>query len=347
MSAVTETDIKQEAQRLFEILGKITDFKTGLKYDEASCLALAPLTLQINTLKKQQNAVILSHYYCTPDIVYGVADYRGDSYALSKKAGEVKEDIIIFCGVYFMAETMKIINPQKRVFLPPVTAGCSLAESVNADDVKALRQKYPAARFVCYINSTAEVKAQCDVCVTSSNAYDICAGSRSSQLVFLPDVFMAGNIKNALERRGIAKQIIPFGGTCCVHDRYMTQDVQELRKKHPNAKIICHPECAPAVSDSCDYTGSTGGMLKYAKESPALEFAVLSEDGILNCLEYENPQKSFIRATHTCAQMKRNALQNILAVLQNPQAAPQVQVEPAIAAGAKKCIDAMFEEAAK
>ena len=337
--------LEQEAKRLFNILGKVTDFKTGLKYNMASCFDIAPLTLQINRLKKERNAVILAHYYCTPDIVYGVADYRGDSYALSLQASKVKEDIILFSGVYFMAQTAKILNPQKAVYLPAVHAGCSLADSVEAADVAALKTKYPAAAFVCYINSTAEVKAICDICVTSANVYDIVASLPQKQIVFLPDIFMAENIKIELAKRGVEKEIIPFGGTCCVHDKYSVQDVTDIRAAHPDAKIICHPECASSVCAVCDYVGSTSGMLKYVAASQAKTFAVLSEDGIVNCMEYENPSNTFLPFSRTCAQMKRNNLCNILGVLQNPAAAPQVQVEESVRAKALDCVNNMFKTA--
>jgi quinolinate synthase len=306
----------------------------------------AQLQAEINRLKKQKNAVILAHYYCAPDIVGGVADFRGDSYALADYARRVREENIIFCGVYFMAQTAKILNPGKNVFLPPVTAGCSLADAVDAAQVKELRSKYPKADFLCYINSTAQVKAQCDICVTSSNVYDIAAKSKARQIVFLPDVFMAANVQRELKKRGIEKEVIPFGGTCCVHDKYTTQDVAGIRKSSPAAKIICHPECAPEVCELCDYTGSTSGMLKYVKESPAQEFAVLSETGIIDCLERENPQKTFLKTGRVCASMKRNNLQNILAALQSDNY-PQVEVPQEAARGALHMIERMFKETHK
>lgn len=338
--------IKNEAQRLFKILSNITNFRTGLKYDLIACAAFAPLALQINKLKKQNNAVILAHYYSAPEIVYGVADYIGDSYALSKNASGVAENTIIFAGVYFMAETAKIINPSKKVFLPAVFAGCSLADSIYANDIINLKQKYPTAPVVCYINSTAAVKAQCDVCVTSSNAYDIISNMPNRQIIFVPDVFMAENIRAELKVREIDKEIISFGGTCCVHDKYTAQDVQEIRLNNPAAKIVCHPECARDVCAASDYTGSTSGMLKYVSQSGSREFAVLSESGILNAMERENPGKKFLNKTKICAQMKRNTLNNILAALTNPMAA-EVEVEQNIALKASHAIDNMFKLAGK
>ena len=339
--------VETEIRRLQKILGGLTDFKTGAKYGAAACRAHAPLTLEINKLKKEIDAVILAHYYCAPQIVYGVADYRGDSLALAQAAAEVKESIIIFCGVSFMAQTAKIISPGKRVFLPPLFAGCSLADSVDAAQVAAMRAKYPRAQFICYINSTAEVIALCDICVTSANVFDIAAACAARQIVFLPDVYMAANIAREMRRRGIEKEIIPFGGTCCVHDKYSAQDAREIRAAHPAAALICHPECAPQVCELCDYSGGTSGMLKFVKNSAARVFAVLSEDGIINCLEHENPSKTFLHYGRACAQMKRNNLLNILGILKNPAPEAEVRVEPSVAAAAKNCIDKMFERGNK
>lgn len=347
MKEFAAAQIENEAQRLFGILGGLTNFKTGLKYDMRHCQEIAPLTLNINALKKENDALILAHYYCTPEIVYGVADFKGDSYALAKKAAAAQQKNIIFCGVYFMAQTAKIVNPGKNVFLPPVIAGCSLADGIDADQVAELRKHYPNAAFVCYINSTAEVKALCDVCVTSSNVYDIVANMPQKQIVFIPDLFMADNIRAELKRRGIEKEVLAFGATCCVHDKYTVQDIEDIKKAHPSVKIISHPECPIEVSSLSDYCGSTAGMLDYVKASGADEFAVFSEDGIVNSLELENPSKIFYQVSRTCTQMKRNTLQNILGVLENLDKAPQVTVAEDVALKAKNAIDNMFKMAGK
>ena len=347
MLDLTAAQREQEAGRLFEMLGKVTDFRTGGKFTYAHCLEIAPLSYHINKLKKEKDFLILAHYYCTPDIVYGIADFRGDSYALSEKALQAKEQNIIFCGVYFMAQTAKIINPEKNVFLPPVTAGCSLADGISAEQVKQLRQQYPQAAFVCYINSTAEVKAYCDVCVTSSNVYDIIAQLPQEQIVFVPDLYMAENIRAELKRRNIKKEVLAFGATCCVHNKYSIKDIEEVKKLYTSAKIISHPECLREVSSLSDYCGSTSGMLTYVKNSAAREFAVLSENGIINSLEIENPLKTFYPVGRTCAQMKRNTLLNVLKVLENPDTAPKVEVPQETALKAKKAIDNMFKMAGK
>lgn len=347
MADLTAARIEKEAQRLFETLGKTTDFKTGSKYSLEQCRSIAPLTLRINDLKREKNALVLAHYYCTPDIVYGAADFRGDSYALAKKAAETDKQNIIFCGVYFMAQTAKIVNPGKNVYLPPVTAGCSLADGIDAREAAKLKAEHPRAALVCYINSTAEVKAFCDVCVTSSNVYDIVAALPNKQIVFVPDLFMAENIRAELKRREVEKEVVSFGATCCVHDKYTVRDIEEIKAAHPAAKIISHPECPRPVCELSDYCGSTAGMLSYVKNSGAEEFAVLSENGIVNSLELENPSKIFYPVSRTCAQMKRNTLVNILGVLENLDKAPRVEVDAAVALKAKRCIDNMFKMAGK
>lgn len=343
---MTEDFLEQEAARLFKALGKITR-PDGQKYSLEYCREIAPLTSQINKLKKEKNALILTHYYCTPQIIYGVSDEVGDSYGLSKKAAQAKQDILIFCGVSFMAQTAKLVNPSKRVFLPPTYAGCSLAQSIKEEEVLALRKQYPKAQFICYINSTAEVKALCDVCVTSANVFDIVANSPYEQIVFLPDIFMAQNIEAFLQAKGINKQIIAAGGTCCVHDKYTLKDIEIIKQKYPNAKIVCHPECRKEVCQVADFCGSTSAMLKYVKESNASVFAVLSERGIIAVLEQENPLKTFLPTGRTCVQMKLNKLEDILDILQNTEQKSQLEVAKETAAQALKSIEAMFKGAAK
>lgn len=338
--------LEQETQRLYKVLGQITRLD-GQKYSLDYCRQIAPLTSQINELKKQKNALILTHYYCSPEIIFGVSEEVGDSYGLSKKAAQASEDILIFCGVSFMAQTAKLVNPSKKVFLPPTYAGCSLAQSITAEEVKKLRKQYPTAQFICYINSTAEVKALCDVCVTSANVFDIVANSTFKQIVFLPDIFMAQNIDAFLEAKGINKEIIAVGGTCCVHDKYTLKDIEIIKQKYPQAKIICHPECRKEVCQASDFCGSTSAMLKYVKESSADIFAVLSERGIIAVLEQENPTKTFLPTGRTCAQMKRNKLEDILEILKDNTDIPEVKVDDEVAASALKSINAMFKGAKK
>jgi quinolinate synthase len=336
-------DIKHETDRLFEKLKNVTDFKTGMKHSAGVCAAYAPLTLQINRIKKEKDFLILAHYYARPEIVFGVADEAGDSYSLSLKSARAKEKNIIFAGVKFMAETAKIISSDKNVYPAAFNAGCSLADAIDEQTVKDLRVKEPHAAFVCYINSSASVKALCDVCVTSANVYEITAKIPQKKIVFLPDVFMAENIRSELKRRGVEKEILAFGKTCCVHDKYATQDVLDIRLKYPDAKILCHPECAASVCALCDYVGGTGGMLKYARESEAGVFAVLSETGIVSVMEAENSDKTFIPVARVCAQMKKNSLEFILKVLETESEFNRTALANSVICGAKAAVDKMFQ----
>ena len=237
-----------------------------------------------------------------------MADFSGDSYALSLKAKEVKEEKIIFAGVWFMAETAKILNPAKQVIIPAGRAGCSLADAITAQQVRDLKQKYPNVPVLCYINSSAAVKAECDVCVTSGNVFDIAAKLPAQELIFVPDLLMAKNIEAELKRRGISKKIISAGGTCCVHDKYTVEHVKQLRRKYPNMQVICHPECHAEVCALCDYVGSTKGMQEYVAKSCCEQFGMLTEEGLVNRLESLYKDKTFVWSFGTCSYMKQNTL---------------------------------------
>ena len=330
---------------LFDKLSKITNIKTGARFSVKEIEEIAELSSKINKLKKEKDAVILAHYYCSPKILFGVADFCGDSYALAKKAKEAKEQNIIFCGVTFMAETAKILNPNKKVILPPVTAGCSLASGITAAEVLALREKYPNAKVLCYINSSAEVKAVCDTCVTPSNVFKIVENTKQDQIIFVPDLYMAKNIEAYLKNKGIKKEIIAAGATCCVHDKFTLEQLNEVKNKYPDAKIISHPECLPEVCASSDFVGSTAGMLKFVKEGSAKTFAVFSEWGLINMLEAQNPEKTFLPCGRICASMKRNNLDNIENVLKNLNGLEGITLNENLAQKAKQAIDNMFKEA--
>ncbi len=334
--------LQEEAQRLYGLLGNVSKTKAE-KWTLQDCLSAAPYTLAINRIKKEKNAVILAHSYTTPDLVYGVADFRGDSYELALKARASSAEVIVFAGVWFMAETAKIINPAKRVLIPAGKAGCTLADSMTGLQVQALRAKHPGVPAMCYINSSAEVKAACDVCVTSGNVFDIAQKMPGNELIFVPDMLMAENLENELKRRGTPKKIIADGGSCCVHDKYRPADVAQLRAKYPGIKVVAHPECAPEVCRLCDYVGSTKGMTSYVASSEDNLFGMLTEMGLVNRLEAEQPNKKFVWPFGICSYMKKNSLINTFEALTQPRADQIVQVEPTIAAQAKKTIDKMFE----
>lgn len=338
----TQIQVTSEAQRLYGLLQYVSKTPASA-WTLADCEQAALYTLEINRLKQEKNAIILAHSYTTPDIVYGVADFRGDSFELAKKAQQTSADIIIFAGVWFMAQTAKILNPTKQVIIPAGHAGCTLADSMTGEDLQKLRAQYPGVPTLCYINSTAEVKAQCDVCVTSGNVFDIAQKIPGSELLFVPDMLMAQNIEIELARRGTPKKIIASGGSCCVHSQYRPEYVQKLRTDYPGIIVLAHPECAPEVCALCDYVGSTKGMADYVKKSDQKQFALLTEVGLVNRLQAEHPDKQFVWEFGTCSYMKKNTLINTLQALVAPRPDQVVTVDEALAQAAQKSIHKMFE----
>lgn len=266
----------------------------------------------INKLKKQKNAVILAHYYQTGDILE-IADIIGDSYDLSSKAKQTDADIIVFCGVRFMAESAKILNPGKKVLLPSAGAGCPMAGMVTADDVKMLRRKYPDAAVACYVNSTYQVKAQCDVCVTSSNAVKIISALDEKRIVFLPDQ----NLARYIARHVPEKEIIPYDGYCIVHHRTNKADVKKARDAYPGALLLAHPECPKDVTDSADFVGSTSQIISYAQQSNTNKFIIGTEEGIIYTLKKLNPGKQFnlLSSKLVCANMKKTKIEDVVNAL--------------------------------
>ena len=338
----TSNELETEAHRLYGLLMNVSKTKAA-KWTQADCLAAAPYTLAINEAKRAKNAVILAHSYTTPDIVYGVADFRGDSFQLAQQARQSTADVIIFAGVWFMAETAKIINPAKQVIIPAGRAGCTLADSMTGENVQRLRAQHPGVPALCYINSSADVKAQCDACVTSGNVFDIAQKLPGNELIFVPDMLMAQNIEIELKRRGTPKKVIASGGSCCVHDKYRPEHVEKLRADYPGITILAHPECAPEVCALCDYVGSTKGMADYVARSASRQFGMLTEFGLVNRLEAEHPDKQFVWPFGVCSYMKKNSLVNTLQALLAPRPDQVVHVDEQLTAAAKKSIDKMFE----
>ncbi len=344
---LTTTDEKEalvlkEAHRLYGLLCHVSKTKSE-KWSLQDCIAAAPYTLAINRFKREQNAVVLAHSYTTPDLVYGVADFSGDSFQLAQQAKQSSASVIVFAGVWFMAETAKILNPSKKVLIPAGKAGCSLADSMTGEDVKKLRSQHPGVSALCYINSSAEVKAACDVCVTSGNVFDIAQKMPGKELIFVPDLLMAKNIEDELSRRGTPKKIISSGGSCCVHDKYRPEHVEMLRRQHPGIKVVAHPECDSDVCALCDYVGSTGGMMKYVSSSTDTCFGMLTEFGLVNRLEAQYPDKEFVWPFGVCSYMKKNSLINTLQALVEPRPDQVVEVTQSVADAAQKSIHKMFE----
>ena len=338
----TAEQLQTEADRLYERLRYVSKTKAA-KWTLADCQAAAPYTLAINEVKQQKNAVVLAHSYTTPDLVYGVADFRGDSYQLAQQARKCTADLIVFAGVWFMAETAKILNPTKKVVIPAGRAGCTLADSMTAESVQKLRTQYPGVPALCYINSSAEVKAQCDACVTSGNVFDIAQKLPGDRLIFVPDLLMAQNIEAELKRRGTPKEIIASGGSCCVHDKYRPEHVEKLRADYPGIVVLAHPECPIEVCNLCDYVGSTKGMADFVAKSTAKQFGMLTEFGLVNRLEAEYPDKQFVWPFGVCSYMKKNTLINTWQALVDPRPEQIVEVDEVVAQAAKKSIDQMFE----
>ena len=297
---------------------------------------------EIARLKKERNAVILAHNYTLGE-VQEVADYTGDSLELARRATQVDADVIVFCGVWFMAETAKILNPQKTVLIPEPSAGCPMADMITGAQLRELKAQNPGAKAVCYVNSTAEVKAECDVCVTSGNVFDIAERLPQKELIFVPDLLMAKNIEQELIRRGNPKKIISAGGTCCVHDKYTVEDVQKLRHEYPDIVVICHPECQPEVCAVCDYVGSTKGMQDFVSKSHAKIFGMLTEQGLVNRLEAAFADKQFVWPYGTCQYMKQNTLENTFQALLEPRADQIVTLPEDVLVRAQKSLQKMFE----
>jgi quinolinate synthase len=342
-SAPTITDpIEAEALRLLRLLIHV-ECSTGRKWNIETCREIAPLTLEINRLKKEKNAVILTHSYVEPEVIYGVGDFKGDSYYLADQARQAKADVIVFAGVVFMAETAKILSPDALVVVPDRDSGCSLADSLNGEDVRRLKAMYPQAAVVCYINCTADVKAESDVCVTSSNVYNIVAGLPEKQILFVPDRLMADNIRTEMANRDIDKEIISSDGTCVVHEEFTVDQITEARKTFPGLKIVAHPECTSEVAAAVDYLGSTGEMMKYVKTTEAPYFLMLTECGLVSRLAIEDPEKNFIGGCRLCPYMKMNSLLKIRDALLDPQPEQIITLEEDLRKRALSCIERMFE----
>jgi len=296
---------------------------------------------KIRALAKEKNAIILAHNYQRPE-VQDVADFVGDSLDLSKKAATVKEDIIVFCGVHFMAETAKILAPNKTVLLPNLNAGCYMADMITRESLIEFKKKYPKAKVVCYINSSADVKAECDAICTSSNAIGVVERMDSDEIIFAPDKYLAAHVSAQLKACGSKKKIIPWYGFCPTHMKIIPNYLKALRGKYPKAKIITHPECTPDVNRLADAVLSTNGMANFVKESSEKTFIVGTEIGIIHRLQKENPDKELISATElaTCPNMKSITIEDVYDALKYMQY--EINVEEKIAIKAKTALEKML-----
>jgi quinolinate synthase len=331
------------AEELYNKLRSVQNGTVLCQYSMENCERLVSLINEINELKKEKNVAILAHSYVAPEIVFGVADYSGDSYQLSKNAMETSVQTIIFAAVEFMGETAKILNPDKRVLIPGTNTRCSLADSITGEQVRKLKEQYSEHTFVCYINTTAEVKAFCDVCVTSSNVITIVSNIPNNKIVFLPDKLMGENLKNELEKNGIKKELILHTGACYVHEQYDPDLVKYFRMQNEGLRVVSHPECHPEVAMLSDFVGSTGQMLDYIRKLPEEHpILLLTECGLNARLQSELPNRRFIGSCNLCKYMKSNSLENILQTLKEPENAKEIKLNPSALADAKRCIDRMF-----
>lgn len=296
----------------------------------------AGLAAQINALKEERNAVILGHNYMEPALFHSIPDYVGDSLELSRRAAKTNADVIVFCGVRFMAETAKILNPSKTVLIPARKAGCSLAASITADDVRALKKKFPGVPVVTYINTYADVKAETDVCCTSGNAVEVVKSLNADKIIFLPDEYLASNIARETGTRiifpskqpkaaaskdaNLDYQFIGWHGRCEVHEKFTVEDIRAARADYPDVLILAHPECSPEVVLASDYSGSTTQMMKYVAESKAPRFLLLTECSMADNIMGANPEREMLRmCNQRCPHMAEITLEDTLLALQKMQ----------------------------
>ena len=294
----------------------------------------APYVRAINALKKERNAVILAHNYQTPEIYNCVADFTGDSLQLAREATKVDADIIVQAGVHFMAETSKILCPEKTVLIPDLKAGCSLASSITGDDVRLLRQRFPGVPVVTYVNTSAEVKAESDICCTSSNALQVVESLGAERVIFLPDEYLAKYIASQTKVK-----IIAWKGHCEVHERFTGDELRRVREADPSVQIIAHPECPPDVIAVADYTGSTSGMIDWVRKRMPKRVVMVTECSMADNVHAELPDVEFVRPCNLCPHMKRITLPKILDSLLNMK--EEVTIDPAIAAKARRAVERM------
>jgi quinolinate synthase len=299
----------------------------------------APYVAAIERLKADRNAVILAHNYQVPEIFYTVADIVGDSLALAMQAAKTDADVIVLCGVHFMAETAKLVNPTKTVLVPDLRAGCSLAESITAADVRLLRDAYPETPVVTYVNTSAAVKAESDICVTSGNAVEIVNALGVPRVIFLPDEYLAKYVASQTD-----VEIIAWKGHCEVHERFTGADIRHFREGDPSLKVLAHPECPPDVLAEADYVGSTYGMASHVaalSRDGGARVLLMTECSMADNVAVANPNVEFVRPCNLCPHMKRNTLPKVLHSLQAMEY--EVTIDPEIAERARRAVDRMLE----
>jgi quinolinate synthase len=295
----------------------------------------APYVSAINALKKERNAIILAHNYQTPEIYHCVADFVGDSLGLARKGASVDADVIVMAGVHFMAETTKILNPEKIVLMPDMDAGCSLAASITAVDVRAMREKHPGAPVVSYVNTSADVKAETDICCTSGNAVAVVESLGVKKVIFLPDQYLASYVASQTD-----VEIITWPGSCEVHERFTGDEIRDYKKAYDELSVIAHPECPPDVLEAADFVGSTAGMIDFVGKQSANKVLLVTECSMSDNVSVEHPDVEFIRPCNLCPHMKKITLPNILDSLRTLQ--PRVEIDPTIIKRAHGSVERML-----
>jgi len=320
------TEIKKITDPIYQKISKVIP--------EIEWAFHAPLIHKINILKKEKNAVVLAHNYQTPEIFHGIADIAADSLALAVEAKKTDADIIVLCGVHFMAETAKLMNPSKKILLPDMGAGCSLAASITGKDVRMLKEKYPSVPVVTYVNTSAEVKAESDICCTSANAVRVVESLGVDKVIFLPDQYMAKYVQTKTK-----VQIISWIGTCIVHERFSAHEIKDIKKQNPEIVVLTHPECPPEVIASSDFTGSTSGMSQYVKKNQPSKVMLVTECSMSDNVQVENPNVQFIKPCNLCPHMKTITLPKILDCLEKET--NEILIPEVISRKARKAVERM------
>lgn len=335
---------------------KIMKEKLGNVVPDFEIKYKAELVDKINKLKKERNAVILGHNYMEPALFHTIPDFKGDSLELSRKAAQTDKDIIVFCGVKFMAETAKILSPDKVVLLPAKKAGCSLAESITAEDVRKLKKRFPGVPVVTYVNTYADVKAETDICCTSGNAVKVVESLKSDTVIFLPDEYLAKNVAHETGKHivfptrypkweldpDIDYQIIGWEGKCEVHEKFTVEDVENVRKQFSDVVVLAHPECSPEVVEACDFSGSTSAMIRYVEQTKAPRYLLLTECSMGDNIAAANPEKEMVRLCSVrCPHMNEITLEDTLEALQKIQYVIEVPEE--IRKKAYRAVERMIE----
>ena len=328
---LTPAEVRAATDHLYPLVStKIPKFEWDM---------MAPVIARINQLKAETNAVILAHNYMTPEIFACVGDIRGDSLQLAREAAATDADVIVQAGVHFMAETSKILAPEKTVLIPSMEAGCSLASSITGADVRLLKERYPGVPVVTYVNTSAEVKAESDICCTSSNATQvvehICDEFGSDRVILIPDRYLAQNVARMTDRK-----VITWAGSCEVHERFSAQDIREMRAGQPGLVVLAHPECPPDVLDEADHAGSTAAMSSYVRNRQPRQVVLITECSMSDNVALENPGVDFVRPCNLCPHMKRITLEGIQLSLETMT--HEIEVETGIAARAREAVERMI-----